>query len=167
MGYSIDKGNFGQISLDGLGFIVIGNTPEAMIKGNWSVGLIVDERATAEQRDAIAAIASGQAGGPMSGLSGLIGNFLGVETAPIQFDSDGIKWSVRSASKVDMAGQAQMGIDPSATTPMQLYNTGHPAANPLTLSRGAKSHLNAFGMSWSDTSGNNAGLQAPFTWRGA
>jgi hypothetical protein len=167
MGFSIDKGTFETTSLDGLGFIVVANTPEAMIRGNWSVGLIVDDRATPEQRDAIAAIASGQAGGPMSGLAGLIGNFLGVESAPIQFDSDGVKWSVKAASKVDMAGQAQMGIDPTAAMPMQLSNTGHPAANPLTLSRGSKSHLNAFGMSWSDTSGNNAGLQAPFNWRSA
>jgi len=30
--------------LDGLGFIVLGWTPEAMGKGNWSVGVIADER---------------------------------------------------------------------------------------------------------------------------
>jgi len=35
-----------------------------MIQGDWKVGLIVDERANAEQEQAIAAIATGQAGGP-------------------------------------------------------------------------------------------------------
>jgi hypothetical protein len=64
-----------------------------MGKGNWSVGLITDERATAEQREAIAAIASGAAGGPMAALSGLIGKFLGVEAAPIHFDRRGLNWS--------------------------------------------------------------------------
>ena len=46
---------------------------------NWSVGLIADERGSAEQRDAITAIASGAAGGPMAAFSGLIGTFLGVQ----------------------------------------------------------------------------------------
>ena len=78
--------SYGDVSLDGLGFIVLGLTPEAMGKGNWSVGLIADERASAEQRDAITAIASGAAGGPMAALSGLVGKFLGVESAPIRFD---------------------------------------------------------------------------------
>src|SRR5213078_5102855 len=57
MAFQIDRGSYGTVSLDGLGFIVLGLTPEAMGKGNWSVGVVVDERATAEQRDAITAIA--------------------------------------------------------------------------------------------------------------
>ena len=64
-----------KVSLDGLGFIVLGLTPEEMGKGNWSVGLVTDASATAEQRDAITAIASGAAGGPMAaGVAGLIGS---------------------------------------------------------------------------------------------
>src|SRR4026207_2109291 len=81
MAFEIDKGSFGSASLDGLGFVVLGRTPEAMGKGNWSVGLVIDDGASTEQRDAITAIASGTAGGPMAGLSGLIGQFLGVESA--------------------------------------------------------------------------------------
>ena len=63
MAFQIARGAYGTVSLDGLGFIVLGLTPEAMGKGNWSVGVIADERASTEQRDAIAAIASGAAGG--------------------------------------------------------------------------------------------------------
>ena len=83
MAFQIDAGSFGSVSLDGLGFIVLGLTPEEMGKGNWSVGLIADERASIEQREAITSIASGAAGGPMAALSGLIGKFLGVESAPL------------------------------------------------------------------------------------
>src|SRR6188768_686028 len=68
MAYQIERGTFDGKPLDGLGFIVVGHTPEAMIKGNWSVGLIIDERASAAQRDAITAIASGGTGGPMASL---------------------------------------------------------------------------------------------------
>src|SRR5688572_8450026 len=75
MAFQVERGTFGSTPLDGLGFIVVGYTPEAMIKGNWSVGLVTDERASSEQSEALTAIASGAAGGPMAGLSGLIGKF--------------------------------------------------------------------------------------------
>src|ERR1041385_7880654 len=89
MAFQIERGTFGLVTLDGLGFIILGQTPEAMGKGNWSVGVVVDDRATAEQRDAITGIASGSAGGPMAGVSGLIGKFLGVEPAAITFGRAG------------------------------------------------------------------------------
>src|SRR5262245_55237512 len=95
MAMQIERGNYGTTSLDGLGFIVVAMTPQEMAKGNWSVGLIADERASAEQRDAIAAITSGLEGGPLSVLSGLVGKFLGIESAPIRFERNGVKWAVK------------------------------------------------------------------------
>jgi hypothetical protein len=165
MAFQIEKGSFDSTSLDGLGFIVVGLTPEAMVKGNWSVGLVIDERATTEQRDAITAIASGASGGPMAALSGLIGKFLGVESAPIRFEHDGAKWSVTASSLIDMSAQAAMGINPGATEPLQLSNTGHPASDSIALAHAMKSHVDALSVSWNDTSGKNNGQYAPFSWR--
>jgi hypothetical protein len=167
MGFKIEQGKFGEIPLDGLGFVVIGFTPEEMGKGNWSAGVIVDERATAEQRDAIVAVASGAAGGPMAALSGLITNFVGVESAPIRFERDGVRWSVNASTFVSMAAKPAMGIDPTATEPLQLVNTGHPASSNFTLAHAVHSQVKAFGLAWSDTSGENNGQYAPFTWASA
>ena len=165
MAYQIERGSFGGVSLDGLGFIVLGLTPGEMGKGNWSVGLIVDSRATPEQRDAIATVASGSAGGPMAALSGLIGKFLGVESAPITFDRQGRTWSVRAGDMVDMSATGASGLNPD--TELQFQNTGHPAADTFTLARASKSHINALGLSWQDTSGGNNGQYAPFSWQSA
>lgn len=167
MGYKIEQGQFGDVPLSGLGFIVIGFTPGAMAKGNWSAGVIVDERASAEQRDAIVAIASGAAGGPMAALSGMIVTFLGVDSAPIRFEHDGMTWSVEASTRVSMAAKGAMGIDPTATEPLQLSNTGHPANTSISLANAIQSQVNAFGLSWNDTSGQNNGQYAPFTWAGA
>jgi hypothetical protein len=167
MGFQIERGRYGTVPLDGLGFIVVGWTPEAMGKGNWSVGVIADERASAEQRDAITGIAGGAAGGPMSALSGLVGKFLGVESAPIRFDRNGAKWSVKASSFVDMAAEAAMGINPNATEPLHLDNTGHPAADRVALAHASKSHVHALGLTWDDASGKNNGQYAPFSWRSA
>jgi hypothetical protein len=167
MAFSVDQGRYGTVSLDGLGFIVVGFTPEAMGKGNWSVGLIADERASADQRDAITAIASGAAGGPMAALSGLIGKFLGVESAPIQFDRSGAKWSVKASALVDMAAEGAKGINPESREPMHLDHTGHPAADRFALAHASRSRVHALGLDWEDVSGQNNGQYAPFSWRSA
>jgi hypothetical protein len=165
MAMQVERGSFGDVPLNGLAFIVLGMTPEEMGKGNWSVGLVIDERATAAQREAITAIASGAAGGPMAPLSGLIGKFLGAEQAPIRIERDGKKFTVSAGKLVDMAGEGAMGIDPNATEPMYLENTGHPVSSRLAVAHASKSHVHAFGLTWDDASGKNNGHYAPFNWR--
>jgi hypothetical protein len=167
MAFQIERGHYGAVSLDGLAFVVLGLTPEAMGKGNWSLGLLTDERASVEQRDAMTAIASGAAGGPMAALAPLVGKFLGVQSAPIRFDRAGTKWSVSSAGHLDMAAEGAMGLNPAATEPLQLANTGHPAADRFALAHPSRSHVHALGLEWDDVSGQNNGQYAPFSWQSA
>jgi hypothetical protein len=166
MAFQIERGRFGDVPLDGLGFVVVAVTPEEMAKGNWSVGVVVDEKASAAQRDAITGIASGSAGGPMAAVSGLVGKFLGVESAPIVFKKDGASWSVNASSKIHLAGKAATGLNPDAA-PMQLSNTGHPAADTFTLARASDSRVAALGVSWADATGRNNAQYAPFAWKSA
>ena len=165
MAFQIERGSYGALSLDGLGFIVLGRTPEARGKGHWSVGLITDASATTEQREAMTAIASGAAGGPMAALSGLIEKFLGVESAPIVFDRRGTTWAVTASRLVEMAATGAKGLNPDAE--LRLENAGHPAANTFTLAHASKSHVHAFGLAWDDISGKNNGQYAPFAWKSA
>jgi len=167
MSFKIERGRFGDLALDGLGFIVVGLTPEEMGKGNWSAGVIVDERASEAQRDAIVAIASGGAGGPMAALAGMITKFLGVQSAPITFGRDGVKWTVDASTFLSMSAAPAMGIDPSATEPLKLSNTGHPANSTFSLAHPDHSRLGVFGLSWADMSGRNNGQYAPFAWANA
>jgi len=166
MAFQIEEGRYGRVGLDGLGFIIGGGTPAEMGKGNWSVGVVVDERATGEQKDAIAGIASGAAGGPMAALSGLVGTLLGIESSAIEFTRSGPSWSVKAAPRVQMSAAGAVGLNPAAA-PMQLTHTGHPAADTFSLARATDSHVSVFGVSWNDTSGRNNGQYAPFSWQNA
>lgn len=166
MAYHIDQGRYGDVALDGLNFVVVLRTPGVMGEGNWSVGLLVDERATQEQQEALTAITSGQAGGPMAAFAPLISNFLGVESKPIRYVQNGMS---RSISVEGLLEQGCEGV-PSPINPEQpLYmdNTIHPANPRLALAKSTGSHLHAFGIDWDDTSGNNNGHFAPFNWQGA
>jgi len=166
LAFHVDQGRYGGTALDGLNFAVVAHTPGAMAEGHWSVGVIVDERATQEQRDALAGIASGQAGGPMSALGPLVERVLGVEARPITYKKDGTK---RSLSIPGVIEQAVEGVPSPAKPGEPLYvdNTLHPANPRLALARSTGSSLNAFGLRWEDKSGQNNGHFAPFAWKSA
>ena len=167
MAFQVERGSFGQVPLDDLGFILVTLAPEAMVRGNWMVGIVVDERATCEQREAIRVIASGEAGGPFAALSGFVGNFLGMQPASIRFDRRGHTWSVRASETIEMSGTGILSASPHVAEPVHFLYTGHPAADQLALARASDSHIHAFGLSWDDVSGNNNAQYAPFEWRSA
>jgi hypothetical protein len=163
LSFHINQGNFNGTPLDGLNFVVVVHTPEAMIKGNWQVGLIIDQRASAEQQQAIAGIASGQAGGPMAALGPLVGKMTGMEVRPIQFDINGMRRSISVPGMLEMAIEGLPGANPSE--PTVIDNAAHPVNTRLALAKASASHVHAFGVNWDDTSGQNNGHFAPFNWR--
>lgn len=60
VGMDIKQGHHGNVSLDGLRFAAIFKWPGAVHQGHGEVATIVDERATAPQREALLRILSGQ-----------------------------------------------------------------------------------------------------------
>ncbi len=162
--FQVAKGHFGATALDDLAFAVLAHTPGAMIDGNWTAGLIVDERASDAQRDALTEIATGRVGGPMAVLAALIGNFAGVISKPIHIERNGLN------RKVSVPGILEEGLDglPTMTDPAQpivIDNTAHPANTRLALAKATHSHLHAFGIDWDDDSGRNNGHFANFSWQ--
>lgn len=161
----IDKGSKDGVKLDGLSFIVVLHSPSAMASGNITVGLIIDQTASDQQVEAISAIATGQAGGPMAALGPLVGKMAGIERRPIQFEADGLNRAVRAGDLID---QACEGL-PSAADPNEAIcvdNTAHPVNARLSLAKATRSKFQAFGMDWNDTSGTRNGHFAPFAWAG-
>jgi hypothetical protein len=161
----IDKGRKDNVSLDGLSFIVLLHSPTAMIEGNFTVGLIIDERATDQQADAIAAIASGAAGGPMAALAPLVGSMAGIERRPIQFEKDGLNYSVKAGELIDQRCEG-VGSAANPDEPIYLENVAHPANSKLALAKATRSRMHVFGVDWEDTSGTRNGHFAPFSWAG-
>ncbi len=160
--FRVDRGQYGNTRLEGLSFAVLADTPGPMIQGNWTVGLILDERATKEQREALTTIASGQGGGPMAALAPLIGRFGGAEAKPIKFEMSGMRRSVSIPDVLDIAIEGIAGAKPDE--PIFFDNVGHPAASRLALAKASRSHMHGFGIDWDDTSGRNNGHFAPFAW---
>ena len=129
------------------------------------MGLIIDERASDEEEAAITTIASGKAGGPPAILTMVIGNFLGVESRPIQVQKNGLRRSVSFRNCWNRVAKALPvpRIRPNRCT--STIRCTPPTPDSLSPKR-SPSHLHAFGLDWDDTSQNN-GHFAPFNWRSA
>jgi len=94
LGMRIERGHFGSTTLDGLSFFVVVDFPGPLHEGNGTVQAIIDDRATAEQRDALFQILSGKhaAEGTLFHIFSLIvSKMLDPIFAPIAFafDMDG------------------------------------------------------------------------------
>jgi len=161
----IDKGEKDGVKLDGLSFIVLMHSPKAMAEGNITVGLIIDERATDKQAEAISAIATGAAGGPMAALGPLVGRVAGVEKRPISFGMDGLTRTVKAGELIDQACEGVPG-PARPGEPIYLDNTCHPVNPRLALAKATRSSIHAFGINWDDSSGTRNGHFAPFAWAG-
>jgi hypothetical protein len=159
----IDQGEKDGVRLDGLAFVVMMHSPGAMADGNITVGLIIDEQATPQQVQAVTDIATGAAGGPMAALAPLVGRLAGVERRPIEFERDGLSYSVHAG---DLLDEACEGL-PSVVAPgeaIALVNTAHPVNQKLSLAKATRSRFHAFGIDWEDASGTRNGHFAPFNW---
>ena len=161
----IDKGEKDGVKLDGLSFMVVMHAPGAMIDGNLKVGLIIDEKADDAQTAAIAAIASGEAGGPMAVLAPLVSEVAGIEKRQIDFSANGLSYSSSASGMVDqdIAGGASMADETKA---ISIDNTGHPVNTRLSLAKAVRSMFNAFGITWNDNTGTRNGHFAPYSWAG-
>ncbi|TPI32292.1 DUF1326 domain-containing protein [Mesorhizobium sp. B3-1-9] len=161
--FHIDKGSFGDVRLDGLNVAMVAHTPGPMADGNWTAAAYIDERADDRQTEALGAIFTGAAGGPMAAFAPMISTNLGAKKAPIKYQVDGKKRSV------EVAGVMQLAVEPLPTMREggeMWAATGHPV-NPdwLGLAMGAEGNtFRDHGMSW-DNSRRNAHY-APINWSG-
>ena len=159
--FHVDKGSYGGTALDGLNVALAVHTPGPMGEGNWSVAAYIDERADDKQTEALGAIFTGAAGGPMAVLAPLIGKTLGVKKVPIRYKIDGNK---RSA---EIPGVLQIAVAPLPTahpSGEMWVSAGHPVSpDKMALAVGAAgSTFSDYGMRW-DNSGKN-GHYAPIRW---
>jgi hypothetical protein len=163
LGMHVEKGSKDGVSLDGVDFITILQSKGPMGSGNMTVGLVIDSGASEAQVEAITAIASGQAGGPMAMMAPLVGNFAGVQRAKVSIVRDGEKWTVRAGDLVDQACEGVLNMEGA---PIVLDNVSHPVNSRLTVARAVRSMFDVFGIRWRDESGTRNGHYAPFSWAG-
>ncbi len=77
LAWHVTNGEKDGVDLSGLNAVLAVRSPKRMTDGGWKVALYLDDRATAEQSQALSAVFSGGAGGHLAGLAPLIGEVAG------------------------------------------------------------------------------------------
>ncbi|HSK83223.1 MAG TPA: DUF1326 domain-containing protein [Rubrobacter sp.] len=160
--FHTDSGEVEGVDVSGLTVAMIADTPPVMADGNWRVGVFMDEAATQEQADKLGAVFSGQLGGPMEVLSGLIGENLGVEVAPIEYEDEGRRHRVRIGEFAEIEIEDFVPPQTPEGEVSKLTGVFHPANSTLTMAQATTSRFNAFGLEFSHAGKN--GHSAPFSW---
>jgi hypothetical protein len=163
LAFHIDRGSYGDVSLDNLNVVATAHADGAMGGGNWKMAVYFDSSANDRQQEALQAIFSGTAGGPMAILAPLVGEIVGTRSVAITFEKDGRRRSVRIPyiMHMEVAGIPAMAPDSVVTVA-----SGHPVApERLALAVGQAGSTYSdpdFGLRF-DNSGKN-GHYAEISW---
>jgi hypothetical protein len=164
LAWHVDSGRFGDVTLDGLNAALAAESPGHMMQGGWKVALYVDERADQKQRDALAAVFSGQGGGHLAALGPLIAQVLGVKAVPIVYETNGKKrrLSIPGIAESEVAAIAgQGGADVTISHHPFTAVPGHAAV----VSKSTKMTYKDHGRDWQISDKN--GFYSPFAYASA
>ena len=159
--FNIREGEVEGTDIGGLKVALIADTPKVMTEGNWRVGVFIDDQASDEQADKLAAVFSGQLGGPMGALGPLVGEMLGVERAAFEVQDDGTRHSVRIGDAIDFEIEDVVPFGVETGQPVRLVGMFHPVASELTVAEAKRSRINAFGIEYEGKTGLST---SEFSW---
>lgn len=161
--WHIDKGQFGATGLDGMNTVLAAHSPGHMLQTKWRVALYIDERAAPDQREALAKIFSGQAGGHFANLAPCIGEVLGVKAVPIDYRAAGKRRSVTIGRVAGMEIEGIMGQNGGEVTVAGMPFCVVPGI-PSVVARSKTVNYRDYGYQWEINDKN--GFYSPFAYEG-
>ena len=162
LAFHVEHGEVDGVDVSGKTVVVLADTPAVMGEGNWRVGVVMDAAASPEQAEKLGAVFGGQVGGPMAMLSPLIGEMLGMESAPIDYVDDGRRHAVKVGRLMDIEIEDFVAPGNPSGEVERLTGMFHPVSSTLTITKATRSRVDAFGLSFSNEGKN--GHSAPFSW---
>jgi hypothetical protein len=116
LAYNLDKGTIAGVDVSGLSIVSAVNIPGNVLEGNWRQLVLIDDRASDEQADAMLSAFSGKLGGPLADLAQLVGEVVAVERAPISHEIVDGAGTLRVGDKIHCEMHPYTGPDGSVTT---------------------------------------------------
>ena len=145
-GVRIDKGHSGGTDLSGLNVAMLLDIPGKMERGNWTLALWIDDRATDEQFAALETIFRGSARGTTGLFTLLVGEYLGAERAPVQFETDGDTRRL-SVGRV-IQGEVRPIAGARSGEEVSVVNTQYWMGPEVVVAEAVKGRVRAFGRVW-------------------
>jgi hypothetical protein len=145
-GVRIDKGHSGSVDLSGLNVAMLLDIPGKMERGNWTLALWIDDRASDEQFAALETIFRGGARGTTGLFNLLVGEYLGAERAPVEFVTDGDTRSL-SVGRI-IQGEVKPIAGARSGEEVSVVNTQYWMGPEVIVAEAVKGRVRAFGRVW-------------------
>jgi hypothetical protein len=148
--YHIDQGQINGVDVSGLTLVDVAQIPGNILAGNWRLVIYVDNKATAEQQEAILNAFGGKLGGPLADLAGLVGEVVRSYPIPIEYRVEGGKGNLRVGEVLE----AEMAPYTDATTgkPTTIRDTDFSTipSSPAYVAKASHHRVNIpeHGMTW-------------------
>ena len=107
-GWHVESGTIDGVDVSGLTFCFIAHIPGNILKGDWKIVVFMDDEASKEQEEALLKVWTGQLGGPVADLAGLIGEVLEVRRAPVTFEVDDVEGGGKGYFEIGDVVEAEM-----------------------------------------------------------
>ena len=131
-----DAGRAGDVDLAGVDVVIVYETPQVMVDGGWKQVIIVSDRASAAQRQAVEEILNGARGGPWEILARFVGDARPTRTAPIRIEEAPGRKSVTVKGVLKGAVEAIRGRNRAEPVTFEnIYNQIHDTTQ--VIARGA------------------------------
>lgn len=121
-----DAGSVDGVELGGIGAVIIFETPPVMVEGGWKQAIVVSDRATPEQLQAVEEILTGVRGGPWQILARFVADARPTRTAAVRIEDMPRSKSVTIAGMLRGAVEAIRGRDRAKPVNfVNIYNQIH------------------------------------------
>jgi hypothetical protein len=114
--YHVDRGTIDGVDVSGLTLATNVFIPGTPLSGNWRAQIYIDDRSSSEQEAALLSVFSGKQGGPVADLAALIGEVVKVERAPITFEVEEGKGTLRIGDTTEAVMEPYRGPSGKPTT---------------------------------------------------
>ena len=161
-GIRIDEGHYDGENLAGINIGMILDIPYSMARGNWKVGVYIDEKASKLAYDGLLKILSGHAKGTTGLFTKLVGEIIGAERAPISFQTDGKTRHLTVGNKIQGSITPIQGSDPNQE--VSVKNTRYWMGADVTVATADKGRVRAHARIW-DFKGRSAEI-CQINWHG-
>ncbi|MEU3654472.1 DUF1326 domain-containing protein [Streptomyces sp. NPDC032161] len=170
--WQVHEGHFGEVRLDGLGVVALGEFAGNMWVGDpdatMKVMLYIDAKGDQAQRGALEQIFAGHVGGWPGQFGSLISELREVRYAPVHFDAaeDLSYWRARVADTVSVGATALTGPTADPSRRVQLINAPGAEVGPGQIATwGVVESDRAEGFDFSHEYRGGSSKHFPFDWR--
>ena len=161
--YHYDKGEINGVDVSGLELIFVAQIPgNVLVPKSWKILVLIDDRATDEQMQALLDAYTGKLGGPLADLAQLVGEVIGVERVPISHEVRGGSGELTVGNWIRASMEPYRGPDGSVTTLRDSIFSTIPGT-PAYVAKANTHEMNIpkYGIKWS-FKGRNA-IQGDYT----